>query len=1273
MTQANAPDYRAWLSEEQRQASDQRLERNRKIAQAPKTMGYLVADLIDESSLMRAQDAFNLARMPADNSFRMDRESLERIAGDLPLSYQLLVAGESRSANHADALAKQYRRDLQREERFRTMHGTSGAVARVGSMLLDPGDLAIGAAAFATASVTGGVSTGTYLLRKSNRVRRAWVFAAGLGAGEGLRTATEASIDPRLNEYDIIANSLLAGSVGFGIQRFADTRLLESYRKYYQYNVAKALEKTVAGDASGVNPETLRQSIELAIAGEYLRPNRVTGSTTVRVGRSPNPAEGVRGPLPGPAAPQTMTSDDYVISQIAGEHTYRPGVSIGQIRKEHAEAVKQAIARGENVSDEIVASAKDNLSGLNGRLPDLDKYNVPTSEVAWVREALSPEFQNRVAREAMQNLEAIPWLDKDTKAFYRAVSEMEDPKSFLSQVSGTKPRINRQSGLYAGLNAQGEWTLEGTEQLEIARPTSAVSKARISLSSSMERSQNPVVRWLGNTLVENTLAFAEGRLSIYSASEFAGMMTKRIEAQAAKSMRPIFARYAERQNKMRTPLLASEFNREVGRAVRLEGTAAFDDLPEDIRQAVAVYRGQMRDVVQIAKKYRVAGFENIEDRPGYLPRLYNREKMANLIAQHGEDRVVSLFAKAFRSSNPDLSEVDAGELAKGFVKRIREQRYTTSTGRHMGMTAGDRETLEEILRGELGLDNQYVESIMTSMQRRPEKADIPARARFRVDLDESAEITLADGSTLRFADLLENDAEMVVMGYTRELIGEAAMAEVYRGLAIKAQQELGLEAPPAIRRLDQVQEVLQRIASKRGIDPDVAKSDLRNVMTSMRSVLGMPMGGDPLTGELGKPNWVSQWLRRGRDYNAARLLGMSGFAQFLDFANSISTMGIQTTLDNLPAMAAFRRNALTGEIDNMAIAELEFMTGNGTFGLRNRATSRFDVFEPTSEQSGEVIDTLTRGARVAVMKYSGQAAITDAQQRLVMLGTMQNLAQHATARAAGKRGITVQRLAAMGLDEDMANRISQQLQKHAIAENLPGRSRIRIQHPNLSGWDDQQAAAKFVQALDKETRRLVQENDIGNLFRLMTTDVGRTVFQLRSFVVGAYEKQLLFNLGMRDQQAAAYFLYNLGLGAMVHMARVQVQSIGRADREKYLEEQLAPARIGAAAFALMGASSFLPQIADTALFAANQDPVFSYRMSGLATQGLLANPTADLFDSLPKAVRAFTRGAAEPFTEDTTFGQEDVESVMRLITNHPVIKLPVMLMTSGLPRRANED
>jgi hypothetical protein len=152
------------------------------------------------------------------------------------------------------------------------------------------------------------------------------------------------------------------------------------------------------------------------------------------------------------------------------------------------------------------------------------------------------------------------------------------------------------------------------------------------------------------------------------------------------------------------------------------------------------------------------------------------------------------------------------------------------------------------------------------------------------------------------------------------------------------------------------------------------------------------------------------------------------------------------------------------------------------------------------------------------------------------------------------------------------------------------------------------------------------------------------LFQFRTFMLGAWTKQTLSSIHLRDREAVSAFLLTNFLAGLVYVAKTNLQAVGRSDREGYLDKRLTPENVALAAFQNGGASSLIPMVMDSGLTLAGQAPVFDFRNTGLPSNAIFGNPTMSLLDDASKA----GGGWINPLIHGRAMSQDEARSLARM-------------------------
>ena len=198
-----------------------------------------------------------------------------------------------------------------------------------------------------------------------------------------------------------------------------------------------------------------------------------------------------------------------------------------------------------------------------------------------------------------------------------------------------------------------------------------------------------------------------------------------------------------------------------------------------------------------------------------------------------------------------------------------------------------------------------------------------------------------------------------------------------------------------------------------------------------------------------------------------------------------------------------------------------------------------------------------------------------------------------------------------------------------IEGGLTGR---KIRRLNIDQWEDQDLANKMSLYMSRHLRRIVQENNYGEMLFIGTdSGLGKTMLQFRNFVITAYSKQLLHGLHMRDFTAFSSAMTSTFIAGLVYVAQTHIQAIGKSPEEKqdFLDKRLSYLSIGSAAFQRSTYSTLLPTFIDTIRDPFGAEPLFNYRSSGLDINLVTGNPTYRLFEKGYGAVKSIGTAIAD--------------------------------------------
>ena len=694
-----------------------------------------------------------------------------------------------------------------------------------------------------------------------------------------------------------------------------------------------------------------------------------------------------------------------------------------------------------------------------------------------------------------------------------------------------------------------------------------------------------------------------------------------------------------------------EFGRLVGDAVERP------DLPHHpaVLRAADTQAKVFNKILDDARVSGVKGFENIPDNLRYFTHLWDSWKfvdVAHSLGPDGNRLIAQLLSNAIVRETPEITEEVANKIGERMVNKLQRQDAGLDSGLSRIFSANQRDVLKDILIEEDILPEADAESLMKLFDKADEGK--PARAKSRIKLDINTEMQLGDGRVLRVKDFMERDAEKVMTAYIGQMSGRIGFAKV--GIKSDADHE-------AVKRT-----ILREAQEKHGggSQNKVAR-DLENLDVLYNMILGR---GSPLVKEPGSR--ANRAARLVQDFNFVRLMGQVGFAQYSEIGNAVSIAGWRALISQIPELRKMLTRMPNMEIKDPIVRDLDSFFGLGSDRFLNQAINRHQVEDVLVSGKGDVVDKISYGLnplRRAVADVSGLAPITLGLQRAA--GRI--AAQFLVEAAFKNKTLSVKRLRGLGLDEDMTNRVYEQLRKNATRVPSANFKKLKTRAINLADWDDVEARNAFGVAIARWSRRSIQENDIGNLNRYMTSTMGKLILQFRTFMIVSWSKQFQHGFSANDWRGWSGFMYSSMFAGLGYYTQTQVNSIGRENRDEYLEERLSSGEIAKQMFARSTWASFLPAIIDSGAAFLHDEPVFAYsRSTGLDQRFSLSSvPSVDLaFDAFDSAT-----GAARAMQDDYQFSRGQGRALRSILPLQNVvgIKTALDLLVDDLPASAKVE
>jgi len=769
----------------------------------------------------------------------------------------------------------------------------------------------------------------------------------------------------------------------------------------------------------------------------------------------------------------------------------------------------------------------------------------------------------------------------------------------------------RPSDSMGAMRAIGEGPLgEDVPRDIMETPYTAFGNARASIAAQFGRDKNPYIRWLGWAGVEDAVGRKGTDLNPVAASERASRITKVAEAKWGRASNIEFRNWRKERGYNywdgKRPSVRQEFLEEVVDHIE-HGTST----NPAVQRSAKAWSEAIGDVHEAARRAGVKGFDEFQHRADYVPHIMSASRMRTWVARMGNDGLVrELVADGIRRAQPELEDKLVTKLSDKYVRSVRERQAGV---REQFSISGDNRALLRELLEDVGMDEDEIDNILTTVAGKETDAGRTGRAKRRVLMDTSAskEVTYTDPDTgqlvtreVKLSELMDRNAESLLQGYVRSVGGLASIAQRTKGTSRHITSRRDWE-----KVLNEAKKWEDYYGNR---NPNEAARKVKMLEDTYKMMTGQPIE-DPL-------NPITRTLRRSRDWNVVRLMNQVFFAQAVEFGGAMAHGGLRAMVQQMPVLKDIFRRAQTGELSNQLLDELEAWVGMGTDWIRNTHLGRFDDASDFGPEYFTAFDhTLNQMKRVTSAPMHTLLGFQQRSLMAVMSQKMANLAHGARMSKSLQR-----RLEFLGLGERERQLVFDNIKAHAdtTTSGLTGRNLNTL---NLENWDPD-ARDLFSNAMFRTTRRIIQENDIGMLPMFMHKEVGKTVFQFRSFIMGAHEAQLLHNLRHADFEAFSMVMLTTMIGAVMHTMQTYANSVGREDAEEYRRERMGDIENGEwrtlalSAWQRTGWSSLLPAAADTLNTGVFQnDPLFHGRSTGLATDIISGAPTLDLGDKVHRA------------------------------------------------------
>jgi hypothetical protein len=982
------------------------------------------------------------------------------------------------------------RRQQARERKDRETIANGGAISvalGLGVGFTDPVNFIPIGGAVARTYKTGGSILKSAAVTGSVTAASTAIQEAALHATQLERTYGESAVN-------VGAGAFLGGVLGFGVGKLAqyiDERQIEE--------IAKSMEpesRILAGEDSvilstpPVDPSLIRQSF-MDILRLELTP--VAGNKLTRGERKDLLAQ-------RRALKEQMNKVEAVVEAAPKI----PGVPA---RKAKQQAVEQAEALAAQERQAI----QDQLNIVNTRLKDDDVAKAAEGNLTRLEQGIVPkEYQSRLDEIILENERAT------SAPITKPAGEPVTPEELRDPNYVETPSLQKQAadeGISAADLSAGAMKVANGEEVKGKVGKFLVKAFSFDPLSRTITSVNPETRTLANLLAENPIAMdrggvtaVESRIKIKDGYYVAALVNHLDRFRAYK--------------KAGGNLNRLKFNEAVARALRNDAS----DIPEALESARSwrsnLYDPLKNEAIEVGLLPEDVDVTTaVTTAVGYLNRRWNKEK---IVANY--DEFLSVVSKWLKDKDIELRA--EAERARVDVESA---------------TGAEKTRLQAIIdksdfKEQLDLEDMEYEDIARQIAQRI-KGSPDGRLPYDWKIGEGSSGNKLNGTPMRgplrsrtfqipdnlVEDFLENNIEDLGRIYLRqiapdieikrqfpeddiELTDEIKKIEQWYSDAMKFPED-DIELTDEIKKIEQwYSDAMKRAKTKREKDvlEKAKNSDIEDIAGMRDRIRGVYAMEDP-------NNIFHRAGRVARNWNYLRLMGGVVASSVPDVARIFMAEGIGKTFSK--GLVPLAKNLKTFQV-SAAEGKRYGIGVDALMGGRSQIISDISDYTKGGTKFERGVQSLTDNfGRINLMDY------WTAGVKQLHIVTMQNSVIDGLLK-----GKIDKRLSRLGIDDGNASAISEQLKKYA--EKVDG-----VWLSNAKNWDNPELEQIWGAALRKESDRVIvvpgQEKPL-----FMSTPMGKTILQFRSFMFSSTQRMTIAALQGQDHNALGGVLMLTTLGMM---------------------------------------------------------------------------------------------------------------------------------------------
>jgi hypothetical protein len=1130
---------------------------------------------------------------PADPDWQLNDERFDALTQGISPQYWPQF-GYARSEDHAQEI----------RARMQTYQWADQRRGQAGSWAI-PGDIAyafIDPPQLAAMLATGGVGTLGNIAIKGERLAaalRAGYIGAGINIG---MTAIEASQKPTVTANDVMRSGLMGFGFGVAGPMTAGQSRTARFLKGGAMSATPTLVYDAAGRITGLSDTDARDMQATALQ------NFLMGGFFNSLARTQKITE----------VDNAFQKAAMIRDRAADEFTERLAVSMYK-KMQFRDIADQARAQGKTPAEMLSPKGLEVFSDELAALQE-NRTGVTVPDDAFLIQPGDPV--------PAQATGSAPVPATDGVGLAMGAASSNDP-AFLA----FRPQFDTAKGKRPGDLFVGQYQSDAMPRFN--------KWARLGLSEAgfaPEGTEFAPIREAYNTLIYDALPKQDGSMG----GEVATWSYAQRTAGRAENIRTeidTHAKHAEwAKANGQKPLDIEAFGNKVTEYRRSRGTMHADD-PGVVEAHSRLFAKFYPDELGRQQRHGVPNAENVAIDPWHTPRMWHDHKVDLERYRAGHEGIRAGIAKNLTGDIPQSRRL---AIAEALLRR-QLNRFLGTPASRGGILDGDAADLEFAIR-EVDpniSDADLRDIIYYKAEAAPDGT--PKYLRRRIGLDENGTMDLMDlrtreKYTIKVSDLLYNNAFELGRRYVEHSVGNSSLAEVFRAMARQDEK-------PA-KDIGQFIDRIKTRLGRDGVPIDQYQKHLDRIETALKRIGGLPVR---------KTGDIDLVLKAVGDVEFARTMSniTSGIQNVQQVGEALASQTLDVAMASIPEIANIREvmKRTDGKLDNRFLREAAAL-GIAEAGMARRPR----MFLP-DDSLGQVTKArkaafwTSRAAKAASM-VSGQdasAKLNSVAAAVVYKNTWADMAFGGRALDSGQN---LQRLKDSGLTPEMGSRIKAMIEKYAVTETANGGTKIRSFE--TADWvDDPEAASAFNIRMARFVERVTGEGNPTNDPLWMSNSFLKLFTQLRNYTARQWSGKTLYaadqlrqgNIGAMSRVAVSTTAW----AAALYMARVYVQSIGRDDREDYLDKMLDHKKVALGAIGRNDTVSLMPWFVDVAALGSGApEPVFAFarasemRDSGNRFQQVFGSPTSAHLEAIYGSTSAL---GGSLFWDDYVFSREDLNNV----------------------------